>query len=92
MRVGHDTALSGARTATVTRTLGDLRGHTTQRAPFSWHLRNWLQYRRRDLPKLATLRAFTGLVPGVLVAESRLAGQTLKYLTIMVWIISIKLG
>ena len=78
MRVGHDTALSGARTATVTRTLGDLRGHTTQRAPFSWHLRNWLQYRRRDLPKLATLRAFTGLVPGVLVAESRLAGQTFR--------------
>lgn len=54
----------------VTRDLGDL---TVRPVDRRWHLRNWLTYRRRDLPKLTAMRLL-GYVPGVLHMEASLRG------------------
>lgn len=76
MHIAHGTAPTSTRTAQVTRDLGPMR--TVSPAPRGWTLRNWLSYRRRDLPKLATAKLFTGLVPGLMLAEARLQGQTFR--------------
>lgn len=55
----------------ITRDLGILS------APRGWHLRNWLHYRRRDLPKLAASRLL-GQLPGVLTMEARLHGSVYR--------------
>lgn len=57
-----------------TRDLGVL---TIRRAPLAWHLRNWLQYRRRDAPKLLATR-FLGVLPGRLTMEARLFGAVYR--------------
>lgn len=78
MDITRHTAPSGALTGQVSRDLGPLRASTPARAPLGWHLRNWLTYRRRDLPKMLGGRFLTGLVPGLLRAESRLDGRTFR--------------
>lgn len=52
------------------RDLGTLSG-PAQRPPLSWHLKNWLQYRRRDMPKVAATR-FLGHLPGLMTTEAKL--------------------
>jgi hypothetical protein len=56
----------------VTRNLGDLRV-----APRSWTWKNWLHYRRRDLPKLVAGR-FIGRVTGMVTMEARLSGRVYR--------------
>lgn len=79
MQIHHTTAPSATRTAQVTRDLGPLRLATPPAGPGAgWHLRNWLRYRRRDVPKLCTARLFRGVVPGLLTAEARLQGSVFR--------------
>lgn len=79
MQIQHTTAPTGARAGLVTRDLGHLRTAPPAAGPgLGWHARNWLRYRRRDLPKLATAKLFTGLVPGLLLAEARLQGSVFR--------------
>lgn len=49
---------------------------TTKRPGVLWTLRNWIHYRRRDLPKIVAGR-FAGLLPGLLTVEARLLGRVL---------------
>lgn len=79
MQITRSTAPSGALHARVTRDLGLLRTATPPATPgLSWHVRNWARYRRRDLPKLATAKLFTGLIPGLVHAEASLAGVVFR--------------
>lgn len=62
----------------VTRDLGNLRERSApQRPSLAWHLRNWVQYRRRDLPTLAA-SAFVGWLPGLLKIECQLQGAVYR--------------
>jgi hypothetical protein len=76
MRLTHTTAPTGTRQHLVTRDLGVLRAPASP--GLGWHLRNWLAYRRRDLPKLAAAKLFTGVIPGLAHAEARLQGAVLR--------------
>lgn len=76
MDLHASTSPTGAVSARIARDLGDLRA---RRGPgVGWHLRNWLSYRRRDLPKLSAARLFAGMVPGVVVADARLSGAVFR--------------
>jgi hypothetical protein len=69
---GGDSTPTGDLALSVTRNLGVL-----TKAPFSWKLKNWLQYRRRDIPKLAATRIL-GTLPGILCMEGQLRGATYR--------------
>lgn len=56
-----------------TRDLGVLTQRPLVKPPLGWHLRNWLQYRRRDLPKIVATR-FLGRLPGMVTMEAQLRG------------------
>ena len=58
----------------LSRDLGDL---TIRPIEKSWHLRNWLRYRRRDAPKVAAMR-FLGQIPGLITVESCLRASVLR--------------
>lgn len=61
----------------VTRDLGNLRARPYVKPPLSWHLKNFLRYRRRDLPKTAAMRAL-GYIPGIITCEARLYGAVYR--------------
>lgn len=74
---GGSVGPSGDLQHVVTRDLGVLTARQVQPAPRGWHLRNWLRYRRRDLPKLAATR-FLGQLPGLLTMEAQLRGSVYR--------------
>jgi hypothetical protein len=72
---GGSAAPNGALAVAVTRDCGALSVRRT--APLMWRLRNWLTYRWRELPALATYRLL-GAVFGLVYIESALR-LTLKH-------------
>lgn len=58
------------------RDLGRLSGIPI-RPSLSWHLKNWLRYRRRDVPRLVATR-FIGQVSGLITLESKLQGAVYR--------------
>lgn len=61
----------------VTRELGVLTARHVAPVPSGWRWRNWLRYRRRDLPKLAASRLL-GTLPGLLSMEATLQGAVYR--------------
>jgi hypothetical protein len=62
----------------VTHDLGDLRQRPAVKRPgLGWHLRNWLHYRRRDVPKLVA-HTFAGFIPGIVSVEGCLQASVYR--------------